>query len=117
MTVQQKYDAKWVTVIITVVGMLVGAFAWNTRVAITYGKEQQGLENTIKSIQSNCEYQIHQNKVNIEKQDNRFSDHCEAKRISDEKLWIKVDDIAMKQVKVVTNQEIIIKKIDELDKP
>ena len=50
MSPQAKFDTKWVAIVITVIGMVVAAFVWNTRVAMTYGKEQQRLEGLAEEL-------------------------------------------------------------------
>ena len=113
MTVRQKFTiqniALWLTMTATLAvlsGYIYKAGAknekFNTQIEIVKAAIQ-----LVSERNSNTEVKIIEDR-------NRFAEYCEKSRAKEEKFSVKLDDVAMKQSRVMANQENIQKNQDEM---
>ena len=115
MSPQAKFELKWITLVLTIIGMFCGAMVWTTKTSITYGKEQATLENTIKEVNSHLEHRITNIHIDLAEHKSRYMEHCEKSQKAFEAIKEDVDSIEKNQAVIINTQKQIHKSVEKIE--
>ena len=111
MTEKTKFTTHNIIIWLTITSMLAVFIGY----AIRFGEDKANIKSAIQLLSQRTDSDIHNLVVQRVEDRTAFDDHCALKRVSDEKLQSKVDDIALRQVKVMTNQTTIQQTLEKID--